>query len=135
MKAETGEWVAKAEGDFHDAQRGIRARKNPNYDGVCFNTQQCIEKYLKGCLVEAGIRFPKIHDLAKVLDLVLPLEPSWEAWRSGLNLLSRFAVEFRYPGTAATREDAREAFGLYTANVGGSSPSAPTKIRSGSSVG
>jgi len=65
MKAETGEWVAKAEGDFHDAQRGIRARKNPNYDGVCFNTQQCIEKYLKGCLVEAGIRFPKIHNLAR----------------------------------------------------------------------
>ncbi len=26
MRADTKEWVIKAEGDFHDAQRGIRAR-------------------------------------------------------------------------------------------------------------
>jgi len=35
MKRETGEWIAKADGDFFDAQRGVRARKNPNYDGIC----------------------------------------------------------------------------------------------------
>jgi hypothetical protein len=42
MKAETKEWVGKAEGDFHDVVRGITARKNPNYDGVCFHAEQCI---------------------------------------------------------------------------------------------
>jgi hypothetical protein len=26
MKAETREWAAKADGDFFDAQRGVRAR-------------------------------------------------------------------------------------------------------------
>lgn len=43
MKRETQEWIAKADGDFYDAQRGTRVRKNPNYDGVCFHAQQCIE--------------------------------------------------------------------------------------------
>jgi hypothetical protein len=45
MKAETMEWVAKAEGDFHDMLRGIRARKNPNFDSVCFHAEQCVEEY------------------------------------------------------------------------------------------
>jgi hypothetical protein len=46
MKAETKEWVAKVEGDFHDMLCGIRARKNPNLDRVCRHAEQCIEKYL-----------------------------------------------------------------------------------------
>ena len=109
MKAEAKAWVSKAEGDYHDVLRGLRARKHPNYDGVCFHAQQCIEKYLKACLVETGLAFPKTHDLARLLDLILPLEALWEAWRADLNLLSSFAVEFRYPGESATKDDARRA--------------------------
>lgn len=45
MKAETMEWVAKAEGDFHDMLRGIRACKNPNFDSVCFHAEQGVEEY------------------------------------------------------------------------------------------
>jgi HEPN domain-containing protein len=109
MKAEAREWVAKADGDFFDAQRGVRARKNPNHDGVCFHCQQCIEKYLKARLIEAAKTFPKTHDLARLLDLLLPTEPSWEAWRSELNILTDYAVSFRYPEESATRDDAKKA--------------------------
>jgi hypothetical protein len=28
-------------------ERESRVRKNPSYDGICFHTQQCAEKYLK----------------------------------------------------------------------------------------
>ena len=109
MKADAEAWIAKAEGDFHDVLRGLRARKYPNYDGVCFHAQQCIEKYLKARLIAAGVAFPKTHDLARLLDLILPHEPLWESWRADLNLLSSFAVEFRYPGESATKTDARRA--------------------------
>jgi HEPN domain-containing protein len=112
MKAETAEWVAKAEGDFADAQRGYRARTHPNPDGVCFHVQQCLEKYLKARLVEAGVSFPKSHDLGRILDLIVPLEPLWEAWRRDFNLIASFAVEYRYPGESATKEDARRTFRL-----------------------
>jgi len=63
MKPITGEWIEKAEADFRSAQRELRVRDHPNYDLVCFLSQQCAEKYLKARLVEAGISFPKTHDL------------------------------------------------------------------------
>ena len=55
MKPMTSEWAAKAEGDFAMLERESRARKSPDYDGVCFHAQQCAEKYLKARLCEAGI--------------------------------------------------------------------------------
>jgi len=81
MKPELSEWVAKAEGDFVTARREISAIEYPNYDAVCFHAQQCVEKYLKARLVAAGRPFPKIHDLSALLNLVLPLEPSWVSLR------------------------------------------------------
>ena len=58
MNPATAEWVAKAEGDFATAGREMRARKNPNYDAVCFHTQQCAEKYLKAVLQENEKHIP-----------------------------------------------------------------------------
>jgi HEPN domain-containing protein len=110
MKLEALEWVAKADGDFFDAQRGVRARKNRNPDGVCFHCQQCIEKYLKARLTEAGIRFPKTHDLARLLDLLQPAEPDWAPWRPDLDILTDYAISFRYPAENATLDEARSAF-------------------------
>jgi HEPN domain-containing protein len=57
MKPLTREWVEKAEKDWGSLNREIRVRKNPNYDAACFFAQQCVEKYLKARLVEAGIYF------------------------------------------------------------------------------
>lgn len=109
MKPSTQEWVDKAEADFATAGRELRARRQPNFDAVCFHAQQCAEKYLKACLVEAGIAFPKTHDLEALLDLILPQEPFWETFRSKLNDLTSFAITFRYPGECATREMAKTA--------------------------
>ena len=109
MKPLTAEWVAKAEGDCASLEREARARKNPNYDDVCFHAQQCVEKYLKARLVEAGIGFKKIHDLEALLSLATKVEPFWEAFRPDLAFLTEFAVEIRYPGDSASRETARDA--------------------------
>jgi HEPN domain-containing protein len=109
MKPIAAEWVAKAEGDFATLERESRVRKHPNYDGICFHAQQCAEKYLKALLAEAGVRFSKIHDLDALLELVLPIEPSWVVFREDLAYLSDFAVAFRYPGESADRESAISA--------------------------
>ena len=109
MKPETGDWVGKAEGDCRTAGRERLAAEDPNYDAACFHAQQCVEKYLKARLIEAGVVFPKIHDLEALLNLVLPLEPSWEGLRGDLQGLTDMAVEVRYPGVAADAEDAAEA--------------------------
>ncbi len=109
MKPQTKEWIQKAEGDFIIAGRAYRTRTVPVYDGVCFHTQQCLEKYLKARLCEAGIEIPKTHDLSALLDSVLPVEPLWEPFRPILEDLTSYAVAFRYPGETADKEIAHDA--------------------------
>jgi HEPN domain-containing protein len=109
MKPITREWISKAEGDWTAANLLFRARRNPNYDATCFHAQQCAEKYLKARLEDAGVAAGKTHDLVKLLSLILPVEPSWNILRQDLILLTDFAVDYRYPGSSATRVDAKDA--------------------------
>jgi HEPN domain-containing protein len=109
MKPITVEWVQKAEGDFVTAERELSVGSDPNYDAVCFHSQQCVEKYLKGMLQEAEVQFEKTHDLSALLDSALVLQPAWEDLRSELNLLSSFAVDFRYPGEFAGKAEAERS--------------------------
>lgn len=112
MKPLTREWVEKAEGDFATARRELRARRSPNYDAACFHAQQCVEKYLTACLQEEEAPFGRTHNLSALLDLLLPVEPTWEILRPSLRTLTAFAVDFRYPGEAADKAEAREALAL-----------------------
>ncbi len=109
MKPLCREWVVKAEGDFDVMERESRVRKRPNHDAVCFHAHQRAEKYLKARLCEANVAFPKTHELVRLLDLALSIEPFWETYRGPLSFLSSFAVVFRYPGESADRERALEA--------------------------
>ncbi len=109
MNVPAVEWIAKAEGDSASASRELRARIRPNYDAACFHAQQCVEKYLKAILVHQSIRFPKVHDLEVLLDLCLGACPLWEAMRDDMQLLTQYAVQFRYPGESADKDDARKA--------------------------
>ena len=109
MNPVTREWIKKAEGDFSIACREMRARKAPNYDGVCFHAQQCAEKYLKARLHAADIPFPKTQHLGVLIDLAKKIEPEWEVVRAAARMLTDFAVRFRYPGAFATKTQAREA--------------------------
>ena len=88
----------------------MRARKAPNYDLACFCAQQCGEKYLKALLQERGYPGPRTHDLPKLLDPLLSDYPELELLRPRLKALTAFAVEFRYPGAAATKPLAGQAY-------------------------
>ena len=103
MKPITQEWIEKDESDFAVAQL-LLAQLQPKHDIVCFHAQQCVEKYLKACLQEANIFFPKTHELPTLLDLLLPIQPEWESLRRSVDSLTAYAVEFRYPGAHATSE-------------------------------
>ena len=109
MKAATSDWIEKAEGDYLAAKALARRRKIPLHDQVCFHCQQSAEKFLKARLQEAGIPYPKTHDLEVLLKLALQVEPLWMAMRPALRSLVGFAVEFRYPGAFALERDAIQA--------------------------
>jgi HEPN domain-containing protein len=109
MNPLTREWIKKAEGDFQTAQREVRARKSPNYDSACFHAQQCIEKYIKAVLQEAGTAFPHTHDLSILLNLALPSQPLWSGWLPSAKVLTQYAVKARYPGSWATKVQSKDA--------------------------
>lgn len=107
MKPLTREWVEKAEGDFLVATQIMRRRKQRVCDAACFHCQQTIEKYFKARLVEAGLSFPRTHDLVVLLHLLLPVEPLWKSYEPAVKGLTEYAVSFRYPGDTATLAEAR----------------------------
>ena len=108
MNPLTAEWVQKAEGDYTTVKL-LQESPISSKDVICFHAQQCIEKYLKAWLQEANIPFSKTHDLATLLDLIVPTIPAWQAWYSDFLMISEHAVDPRYPGKFATDSEAEQA--------------------------
>ncbi len=109
MKKGTAEWVRKAEDDFLTAQ-DLLALKPLHKDQIGFCCQQAIEKYLKAVLYELGIAVPKTHDIPRLIGLIRPPDLALSALRRGTQTITRFAVEYRYPGLKTSARQARRAF-------------------------
>jgi HEPN domain-containing protein len=108
MKRSTREWVDKAEDDYRTATLLARASESL-HDQVCFHGQQLAEKYLKALLEELGIDVEKTHELKRLQTPLLPHHPSLRALGRGLDFLTNFAVNPRYPGKNATKRQAASA--------------------------
>lgn len=105
------EWLKKAEEDEHSAEALVLDKKG-SPSTVCFLSQQMVEKLLKALLIFHQKRFAKIHDLLKLEDLLLEVEPGIRKYERELDLLSTYYVETRYPGDYSefTWKEAKEAF-------------------------
>jgi HEPN domain-containing protein len=103
------EWLSKAAADANTAKRELAVEQEPNYDAVCFHAQQAVEKLFKGLLQQHRIAFPKTHDLGLLLEFLLRKHGDLQFLREDILRLTTFAVEFRYPGESAIREDAETA--------------------------
>ena len=66
---------------------------------LCFDLQQCVEKSLKAVLIKNNIHFPKTHDLAKLVDLIVlnNIEIPEYIIENAVELI-QYASETRYPG-------------------------------------
>jgi HEPN domain-containing protein len=114
MNETVQEWIAKAEGDFRTAGREIQVTDAPNFDAVCYHSQQCIEKLMKALFIHLGVVPPRTHDLVLLDQLLSPVASGWSWDIAELRFLTRAAVEFRYPGETADKDEAEEAFELCT---------------------
>ena len=109
LRRDVRDWVVKAEEDYETARTLVRKRKHNLSNAVCFHAQQCAEKYLKAFLIFHRIAFPKTHDLLDLLELAKKVDPTLELLKSDLAYLEPYAVEFRYPGEFATRQEAKRS--------------------------
>ena len=105
MKRQTALWVRKEEADQVGA-RCLASTKLPVYDLICFHCQQAAEKYLKALAQENGLVPPRIHDLKRLLAMLIPLDGTLRHLRRSLTSLNRYAVEFRYPGKTSRKSQA-----------------------------
>jgi HEPN domain-containing protein len=106
MKRVTAEWVERAEADLLAAKQLARS---PYHEIVTFHCQQSAEKFLKAILEERGQGVPRTHNLVSLLPLLTPQYPSLRSLRRGLDFLTRFAVDTRYPGRRVRKRQAVSA--------------------------
>ena len=114
MNGTVKEWASKAEADYATAARELHAIESPNYDAACFHAEQCAEKLMKALLIHLGVTPPRTHDLAALDRLLTPACPGWSWPVEELRLLTRAAVDFRYPGESADQNEAFESFEVAT---------------------
>lgn len=100
------EWLNRARSNLEMAKAGTRLR-TVYFEDPCFEAQQAAEKAIKAVLLHLGIRFPYIHDLADLLDLIKTAGKKLPKGVQDADRLTRFAVVTRYPGLAepVTRQD------------------------------
>jgi HEPN domain-containing protein len=114
MNATVSEWISKAEGDYATAKRELNPTGTPNLDAVCFHAEQCIEKLMKAFLIQRGVTPPRSHDLEVLDRLMASTGVGWSWPVEELRLLTRAAVDFRYPGDFADQAEASESFDIAT---------------------
>ena len=113
MNPLTLEWIQKAEGDY-TIMLLIYESSTPVHDGICFHSQECIEKYLKAWLQEADIPFSKTHNLKSLLGLIVPTVPAWYVWEEAFSRFAAHAEDVLYPGVSSTIKDAQHAVRICT---------------------
>ena len=109
MNPLTLEWVRTAEADWKGLKMAQQASEPDLNNPICFDAQQCIEKYLKAWLQEANIPVPRTHDLNQLLALIVPSQPKWDAWQIAFSVLEPYAVDARYPGYLRTAAQVEHA--------------------------
>jgi HEPN domain-containing protein len=102
------DWIRKAEGDFRTATRELQVKDFPNFDAVCYHSQQCAEKYLKAYLILQRQGYPKVHKLIEILNICLTVDSSFEFIRQELETLNGLDT-LRYPYDFAMIEEAELA--------------------------
>jgi HEPN domain-containing protein len=91
------EWLNRARSNLARAKARI---PEAYLEDLCFDAQQAAEKAVKAFLIQRGIAFPYVHDLAYLLTL---LEEAGETVPDSVRKaedLTRYAVVTRYPGLA-----------------------------------
>lgn len=107
-------WMGFAQQDLQMAELALR---EGIYNQVCFHSQQCIEKCLKGMLADQGKTPPRTHSIVDLLGL-LPLD-YLEDLREELGQMDIYYIPTRYPDALPGslpdglpgKQDAEEAIG------------------------
>ncbi|HPO16833.1 MAG TPA: HEPN domain-containing protein [Candidatus Hydrogenedentes bacterium] len=108
-------WLKKAESDLTAMNASFHAGA---LDAACFHAQQAVEKCLKAFLIFHSIDFPYTHNLSKLVEHCITIDPSFGEIVSLVEPLTPYAVETRYdyefwPATATVSDAQSTALNIY----------------------
>lgn len=88
-------------------------------EDLCYDAQQAAEKAVKALMIQRGIDFPYVHDLAHLLSLLKDAGETIPAAVGQSRKLTQFATATRYPGIgqAVTEQQYAEAIKIAKAVV------------------
>jgi len=89
------EWFNSANSDYQYAKLALKQKMV--FPQTAFLSQQIAEKFLKGFLINNDIEPPRIHELPKLLDECIKINPKLKKLRGACELLAGFYIESRYP--------------------------------------
>lgn len=98
-------WLARARSNLRRAAPGPQ-HPEVFLEDLCFDAQQAAEKAFKALFLQHGVAFPKTHSLIRLIDLLEAAGVSIPAEVKEADVLTRYAVNTRYPGL---EEDVTEA--------------------------
>ncbi|MBU1261642.1 HEPN domain-containing protein [bacterium] len=91
------EWLKRARSNLERAQAG-KISEGILYEDLCFDCQQSAEKAIKALLISLDKKFPPIHSMARLLELVSEVSTTIpEEVKMAIDL-TEYAVKTRYPG-------------------------------------
>lgn len=106
------EWMARARSAL--AMASMKPEAPIVVEDLCFQAQQAAEKALKAVCRDKGIEFRSTHDIDELAELLSDNGVAITEEVDNATILTRYAVQTRYPGLAPalTEADWVEAVGL-----------------------
>jgi HEPN domain-containing protein len=88
-------WLKVVDEDLRQVVNNLRGPL-PSPAGAAYHCQQAAEKLVKAVLVQAGLAFPRTHDIAALVGL-LPAGHRLKDKLGNFDKLTPFGVAYRYP--------------------------------------
>jgi HEPN domain-containing protein len=90
------EWIKKAKGDLKVARFLFEADQDFDFQ-IAYHCQQCAEKMIKAYLTAHRKRYPKTHDIAKLVDIVHSVNKGLAELLRQAEPLTNMGLGQRYP--------------------------------------
>ena len=98
------EWLEYASNDLRVASHMFENMHPKPLEIVCYHCQQCVEKALKGYLIDHDVEPPYIHDLEKLCLMCMEYDTSFESFLKQCRDMTEYAASSRYPSNEEFEE-------------------------------
>ena len=96
MKKQVEEWLNFSKIDLLSAKKLLEDEDLTQ--SAAFHVQQSIEKSLKAIIENLDLRVPRIHDLEKLLGIIIENNINFKSNVEMISLINDIYIETRYPG-------------------------------------